>query len=69
MKTRKADKEMQFDAFLSGTSATLIVQINRAPKRVYVAWVGDSKFIIGSEIQNLGATLSQEEALKQKEVL
>ena len=53
VKFRKAS-EMQFDAFLSGTSATLMVQIDRAPKRVYAAWVGDAKFIIGAEIQKQG---------------
>ena len=53
IKNRKPEEETQFDSFISGTSATLIVQINREPKRIYVAWVGDSKFIIGSEIWNL----------------
>lgn len=44
-------EESSFDALTSGTSATLVIQINRAPKRLFVAWVGDSKCMVagGSE--------------------
>lgn len=42
-----------FDILMSGTSATLVIQL---PKRAYIGWVGDSQATVWSGGNNVRAT-------------
>ena len=43
---QRAEEEKMIDIALSGTSATLVIQME---KKLYIAWVGDSKVVLGKK--------------------